>query len=485
MREPGVLVGRRDRPVRPRRRGHRVGRPLRPPRAARALRVRPERQVRPEAAEVAAPALGATRRRHRRPGGRHAGRRTSSGTSVTGRPCPTESDRWPRPPSMRPSSSELQVARHRRHLDPDVAGGCQEPVAADGLDGERARAGQAAGDSLTSPLVVVDGQRAHRRGPELDVARHRPDDEVRVAVATMSRSPETASMAIRPADGAQGRPRPTSSGSAGRRGGRPPRSRRSSVSTTTVARWRQLDLEVRVRDRPAVARSSPDERWRCRRRGRSRRARRGPVRPARGRARSRRRRHAGGRRRRGAAAGHDARRRRWGARGSSRSVAVVIARSSRAPGWRSAASSALISWRATASRISSRVRPVTGASGGRLVGVVGIGPRPEAQGADERLDARADRRVADAELALHLAQVAARAEEALEQGQLVAVQPAEPADAEVALEGRPAAPAMEPGDGQLVEQTGQVEMTSCGIAVDLAPGGTARVGTVAARRSGP
>ena len=56
-----------------------------------------------------------------------------------------------------------------------------------------------------------------------------------------------------------------------------------------------------------------------------------------------------------------------------------------------------------------------------VVEVVGVRARPEAEGADERLDAGADRRVADAELPLHVAEVAARAEEALEQGELVAV----------------------------------------------------------------
>src|SRR6185369_11159844 len=60
------------------------------------------------------------------------------------------------------------------------------------------------------------------------------------------------------------------------------------------------------------------------------------------------------------------------------------------------------------------------------------------------------RRVGEAELALHLAEVAARAQEALQQGQLLATEAAEPTDAELALEGCPAGAAVQPGDGQLV-----------------------------------
>ena len=87
--------------------------------------------------------------------------------------------------------------------------------------------------------------------------------------------------------------------------------------------------------------------------------------------------------------------------------------------------------------------------------VVGVAHRAaEAEGADERLDPGADRGVADAELALHVAQVAARAEEALEEGELLAAQPAEPADAEVAFEGGPAAPAVEAGDRELAGADG-------------------------------
>src|SRR5262245_40071436 len=81
----------------------------------------------------------------------------------------------------------------------------------------------------------------------------------------------------------------------------------------------------------------------------------------------------------------------------------------------------------------------------RLIGVAGS----EAQCANERLDPGANGRIADPELALHVTQVAARSEEALEQRHLVAVETTEPANAEVALEGRAAAPAMEARDGQL------------------------------------
>ena len=114
-----------------------------------------------------------------------------------------------------------------------------------------------------------------------------------------------------------------------------------------------------------------------------------------------------------------------------------------------AASSALISWRARACRISSRLRPSGAGSARLVVRILALGPRPEAEGADERLDARSDGGIADPELAFHLAQVPARAQEALEQGELLAVQAPEPADAEIALEGRAAAPAVEPGDGEL------------------------------------
>ena len=104
------------------------------------------------------------------------------------------------------------------------------------------------------------------------------------------------------------------------------------------------------------------------------------------------------------------------------------------------------------------VHGLVGGRGGRLgrglIEVVGVRAFPEAEGADERLDAGADRRVADAELPLHLAEVAAGAEEALQEGELVAVEPAEPPDAEVALERGPAAPAVEAGDRELARADG-------------------------------
>ena len=96
---------------------------------------------------------------------------------------------------------------------------------------------------------------------------------------------------------------------------------------------------------------------------------------------------------------------------------------------------------------------------GRIVHLglrLGVGPGPEAERADERLDPGPDGRVADPELALHVAQVAARAEEALEQDGLLAIDPTEAADAEVAFQGRPAAAAMQPGDRELVRADGAV-----------------------------
>ena len=79
----------------------------------------------------------------------------------------------------------------------------------------------------------------------------------------------------------------------------------------------------------------------------------------------------------------------------------------------------------------------------------GAGRVAEAQGADERVDAGADGRVADAELALHLLEVAPRSEEALEERQLLAVEAAEAARTELALEGRAAAAAVQARDRQL------------------------------------
>ena len=86
---------------------------------------------------------------------------------------------------------------------------------------------------------------------------------------------------------------------------------------------------------------------------------------------------------------------------------------------------------------------VRGPSSSRVRGVA------EAEGAHERVDPAADGGVADAELALHLLEVAARAKEALQQADLLAVEPPEAADAELALERGAAAAAVEAGDGQL------------------------------------
>ena len=80
--------------------------------------------------------------------------------------------------------------------------------------------------------------------------------------------------------------------------------------------------------------------------------------------------------------------------------------------------------------------------------------RPEAQRADQCLDPRPDGGIADAQLALHVAEVAAAAEEALENDELLARQAPEAADAEVALEGRPATAAVQTGDGELVRADG-------------------------------
>src|SRR5207244_3763861 len=74
-------------------------------------------------------------------------------------------------------------------------------------------------------------------------------------------------------------------------------------------------------------------------------------------------------------------------------------------------------------------------AGGLLVGLgldcrdVAV-TRSEAERPDERLDPGADRRVGDPELPLHVAEVPARAEETVEEGQLLTAEAAEPADAE-------------------------------------------------------
>jgi hypothetical protein len=90
---------------------------------------------------------------------------------------------------------------------------------------------------------------------------------------------------------------------------------------------------------------------------------------------------------------------------------------------------------------------------GIRVGAIAIG-LAKAERPDERLDAGPDGRIRDPELALHVAEVAAGAEEALEEGQLFAAQAAEAADAEVAFERRPARPAVQPGHGELTGADG-------------------------------
>ena len=74
-----------------------------------------------------------------------------------------------------------------------------------------------------------------------------------------------------------------------------------------------------------------------------------------------------------------------------------------------AASSALISRRARRSRMESRLwgTGVTAVSSSDPASATGVGARAEAKGANQRLDAGPDGRIADPELALHLAEVAA------------------------------------------------------------------------------
>ena len=123
-----------------------------------------------------------------------------------------------------------------------------------------------------------------------------------------------------------------------------------------------------------------------------------------------------------------------------------------------AASSALISLRARRSRIDRRSaagsapsvclgEPVCKAGTEVVIGLRGA--LRQAEGADQRVDPAADGGVADAQLALHLLQVAPRAEEALEQAHLVAVEATEAADPELAFERGPAAAAVQSRDGQL------------------------------------
>src|SRR6476659_7656826 len=81
-------------------------------------------------------------------------------------------------------------------------------------------------------------------------------------------------------------------------------------------------------------------------------------------------------------------------------------------------------------------------------------PWPEAQRPDKRLDPGPDGGVRDAELALHVAQVAARPQEALEQGQLLLRQAAKPPDGELTLERRATGAAVQARDGELAGADG-------------------------------
>src|SRR4029078_6683303 len=73
----------------------------------------------------------------------------------------------------------------------------------------------------------------------------------------------------------------------------------------------------------------------------------------------------------------------------------------------------------------------------------------EPDGANERVHAGADGGIRNAELAFPLLEVAARAQEALEERELLPGQAAETADSELAFEGGAAAPAMDAADHEL------------------------------------
>src|SRR4029077_12431439 len=71
------------------------------------------------------------------------------------------------------------------------------------------------------------------------------------------------------------------------------------------------------------------------------------------------------------------------------------------------------------------------------------------KGSEQTLEAASDGGIADAQLPLQLLEVPARAQEALQEGELLALEAAEAADAELALQRRAAAPAVESRDGEL------------------------------------
>src|SRR5689334_25259412 len=108
----------------------------------------------------------------------------------------------------------------------------------------------------------------------------------------------------------------------------------------------------------------------------------------------------------------------------------------------------------TRQSLEDRLTRVDGRRLGPDLAIVRVGPRAEAERSHEGLDSAAHRRVGDAELALDVAEVSAGPKEALEQRHLVAAQPGEPPDGELAFERRPAGGAAETGDRQLTGADG-------------------------------
>ena len=101
-----------------------------------------------------------------------------------------------------------------------------------------------------------------------------------------------------------------------------------------------------------------------------------------------------------------------------------------------------MAWRPAATSASS----IGGSSGSDGSATSAPSPRPRARtNSSTRLRTVGTR----SQLTLHLPEVAARADEALEQRELVAVESSEAADIEVALERRSAAPTLEPGDAEV------------------------------------
>src|SRR3990172_5145760 len=103
----------------------------------------------------------------------------------------------------------------------------------------------------------------------------------------------------------------------------------------------------------------------------------------------------------------------------------------------------------------------------------GIGPVGQAKCAEKGLDATADGRVGDAQFALELLQVASRAEEALEEGELLTGEATESPDPELTLECRAAGTAVKARDCQLAltDRTGGDDVASHLTALDLADRG--------------